>query len=204
MPSQNGTITTASDEKNPDLFFALKGGLNRFGVVTSAEFYTHPQPSSVWGGFRIIPSRHTPEVLNAVQRFFDENQDPKAQIIMSLEGSSLGVDCFALLFYDGPEKPAIFDLFEGFSTIFNNVGTKSYRDFIRSFPTDMIMNMRGTFATLSTTALTTRFLEAIREETDVRHDFPCMQGPARATNPTDLFTYFRQLGKPLSLTAERQ
>lgn len=45
---QNGTITTASNDRNTDLFFALKGGLNRFGIVTSAEFYTHPQPPKVW------------------------------------------------------------------------------------------------------------------------------------------------------------
>lgn len=45
---QNGTITTASKQNNQDLFFALKGGLNRFGIVTAAEFYTHPQPPKVW------------------------------------------------------------------------------------------------------------------------------------------------------------
>ncbi len=45
---KNGTITTASSSTNTDLYFALKGGLNRFGIVTSAEFYTHPQLDNVW------------------------------------------------------------------------------------------------------------------------------------------------------------
>jgi hypothetical protein len=45
---QNGTITTASSAKNTDLFFALKGGLNRFGIVTSAVYYTHQQPDLVY------------------------------------------------------------------------------------------------------------------------------------------------------------
>lgn len=44
---KNGTITRV-DSSEPDLFFALKGGLNRFGVVTSAEFYTHEQPDQVY------------------------------------------------------------------------------------------------------------------------------------------------------------
>lgn len=45
---QNGTISSASGDENPDLFFALKGGLNRFAVVTSAVYRTHPQPDEVY------------------------------------------------------------------------------------------------------------------------------------------------------------
>lgn len=30
------------------MFFALKGGLNRFGIVTSAEYFTHEQPPTVY------------------------------------------------------------------------------------------------------------------------------------------------------------
>lgn len=45
---KNGTITTASADTNPDLFFALKGGLNKFGIVISAVFSTHPQPDLVY------------------------------------------------------------------------------------------------------------------------------------------------------------
>lgn len=45
---QNGTISSASEDENPDLFFALKGGLNRFAVVTSAVYRTHPQTDEVY------------------------------------------------------------------------------------------------------------------------------------------------------------
>lgn len=45
---QNGTITTASASTNTDLFFALKGGLNRFAIVTSIVYETHPQPPQIW------------------------------------------------------------------------------------------------------------------------------------------------------------
>lgn len=43
----NGTISTI-DSSQSDLFFALKGGLNRFGIVTSAVFSTHTQPDTVY------------------------------------------------------------------------------------------------------------------------------------------------------------
>jgi hypothetical protein len=47
-PLQNGTITTASANTNTDLFFALKGGLNRFAIVTSIVYKTHPQPPQIY------------------------------------------------------------------------------------------------------------------------------------------------------------
>ena len=74
-----------------------------------------------------------------------------------------------LLFYDGPEKPAIFDGFDGFPTILDNIGEKSFRRFMDSFPVNLALNMRGAFATFSTTLITPRFLEAVRAEAAVRH-----------------------------------
>lgn len=47
---QNGTITRASATEQEDLFWALKGGLNRFGTVTSVELYTHEQTPGVYVG----------------------------------------------------------------------------------------------------------------------------------------------------------
>ena len=43
----NGTITEV-DSKQTDLFFALKGGLNRFGIVTKITFKLVPQVPQVW------------------------------------------------------------------------------------------------------------------------------------------------------------
>ncbi|KAJ6091322.1 hypothetical protein N7467_003291 [Penicillium canescens] len=39
----NGTITTVSDDDHPDLYFALRGGGNNFGIVTAFTVRTFPQ-----------------------------------------------------------------------------------------------------------------------------------------------------------------
>ncbi|KAG8682618.1 hypothetical protein FRC08_014849 [Ceratobasidium sp. 394] len=43
----NGTITTATETTNPDLFFGLKGGSNNFGIVTKFTLLAFPQ-GKVW------------------------------------------------------------------------------------------------------------------------------------------------------------
>ena len=40
----NGTVTTASKSKHPDLFFALRGAGGSFGIVTRYTFKTVPAP----------------------------------------------------------------------------------------------------------------------------------------------------------------
>lgn len=73
-----------------------------------------------------------------------------------------------LLSYDGPEKPAIFNLFDGLLTILDNTGQKTFKELINSFPSYLAVNVRGRFATFSTTKLTARFLEALRADAAVR------------------------------------
>ncbi|KAL2209517.1 FAD-binding domain-containing protein [Sarocladium strictum] len=60
----DGLITTASEDTNTDLWRALKGGANNFGVV--AEFVLRVYPGGpVWNNFTITPSFMTSSVLRA-------------------------------------------------------------------------------------------------------------------------------------------
>jgi FAD/FMN-containing dehydrogenase len=50
----DGSFTTCSAERDPDLFWALRGGGGNFGVVTSFEFLAHPV-ADIFGGPTFFP-----------------------------------------------------------------------------------------------------------------------------------------------------
>src|SRR5512134_964213 len=63
-----GEIVTASEEENPDLFWAIRGGGGNFGIVTSFAYRLHPVGPIVLAGQVFHPLEEAPEVL----RFYRE------------------------------------------------------------------------------------------------------------------------------------
>jgi FAD/FMN-containing dehydrogenase len=63
----DGTVVTASETAEPELFWALRGGGGNFGVVTEFEFALHPLPA-VWGGIIAYPRPH---MRDAIRLFRD-------------------------------------------------------------------------------------------------------------------------------------
>jgi FAD/FMN-containing dehydrogenase len=70
----DGTLVTASEERDPDLFWALRGGGGNFGVVTSFLFRLHPVHTVV-GGPTLWPLEMTPEVMRFYDRFMADAPD---------------------------------------------------------------------------------------------------------------------------------
>lgn len=67
----DGRFVTASAGKNPDLFWAVRGGGGNFGVVTSFEYQLHPV-NTVYGGPMIWPIERAAEILEIWQNFILE------------------------------------------------------------------------------------------------------------------------------------
>ena len=64
-----GEIVTASEEENPDLFWAIRGGGGNFGVVTSFEYRLHPVGPIVLAGPIFHLLEDAPEVLRFYREF---------------------------------------------------------------------------------------------------------------------------------------
>jgi hypothetical protein len=60
----SGSITTASESNNPDLWRCLKGGSNNFGIVTRFTVRSFPA-GKIWSGFLYMPSFQHAKVLAA-------------------------------------------------------------------------------------------------------------------------------------------
>jgi FAD/FMN-containing dehydrogenase len=71
MVLADGSFVTASSDKNPDLFWAVRGGGGNFGVVTSFEFRLHPV-SMVNFGPTFWPLEQAADVLRAYRRFITD------------------------------------------------------------------------------------------------------------------------------------
>lgn len=73
----SGSITTASITTNPELWRALKGGSNNFGIVTRFTARSFPS-TKIWSGFLYMPAFQAPRVLIAFHEFVNraDSKDP--------------------------------------------------------------------------------------------------------------------------------
>jgi len=65
----DGSIVTASEEENADLYWGLRGGGGNFGVVTSFEYRLHEVGPTILGGAVIHPAERAAEVLRFYRDF---------------------------------------------------------------------------------------------------------------------------------------
>jgi FAD/FMN-containing dehydrogenase len=85
----SGAVVTASQDTDPDLFWALRGGGGNFGVVTSFEFQAHPV-ADVLGGVILHPLEAAPRLLSFYREFAADLPDElstQAAFIHSPDGS---------------------------------------------------------------------------------------------------------------------
>ncbi|KAH7024746.1 uncharacterized protein B0I36DRAFT_366662 [Microdochium trichocladiopsis] len=69
----SGEIVNANKTNHQDLFMALKGGNNNFGVVTRVDLATFQHSQQIHGGLIIVPVEASDAVLENLQRFTDDD-----------------------------------------------------------------------------------------------------------------------------------
>jgi hypothetical protein len=65
----DGTVHRASATENADLFWALRGGGQNLGVVTSFEYQTHEMPDNVFFNFVTYPLAEGKQVLQRLREY---------------------------------------------------------------------------------------------------------------------------------------
>ncbi|CAE6490275.1 hypothetical protein RSOLAG22IIIB_08836 [Rhizoctonia solani] len=145
----NGTITTATETQNSDLFFGLKGGFNNFGIVTKFTVLAFPQ-GQVWGGLQTFTFDQLDKVKEATFNFAQNVKDPKAAIIPTFNFLLGQPGVSLLMFYDGPAPPAgIFDEFQSINHFTSDVKTRSFSSLVQASPANATYGLRGAFNTVA-------------------------------------------------------
>ncbi|KAI0079336.1 FAD dependent oxidoreductase [Panus rudis PR-1116 ss-1] len=161
----NGTVTQVTQSSNPDLFFALKGGYNNFGIVTKFTLKTYPQ-GQVWGGLITITADQLDKVNAATVKFASNVSDPKAAVLPTYNFVLGAPGVSLLLFYNGPNPPAgIFDDYLAIPHFTKDVSTRSFLSLVKAAPSDATAGTRGIFHTVPIVQYTPKIMDAILNET---------------------------------------
>jgi FAD/FMN-containing dehydrogenase len=70
-----GRIVRASEDENPELLWALRGGGGSFGVVTALELQLHPLDPEVYAGLALFDSARAHEVVRAFRDLMNAAPD---------------------------------------------------------------------------------------------------------------------------------
>jgi hypothetical protein len=132
----NGEIVYANNTENADLFTALKGGSNNFGIVTRFDLRTYSQ-GDFWGGFIFYPGSTVNRQLQAFEDFMTPaNFDPYAEMICAI-GYEGAIENFVVsngIYYTKPiANPPVF---QPFTSIQPQLGTTMRISNITDFVTE--------------------------------------------------------------------
>ncbi|PWN37047.1 FAD-binding domain-containing protein [Meira miltonrushii] len=145
----NATHVTTSAESDPDLFWAVKGGGNQFGIVTNFRVKTFAVPSVVWGGTRLYTGHEEDfkqYTLNIAQNLTDRNASASIEFIYYAKTPIFAIQAY----YDDAESPAgTFD--SGLppkallQPLLDTWGPNNMKDIVTSSPSNLTIGLRGCF-----------------------------------------------------------
>lgn len=121
------------------------------------------------GGQNIYTGDKADALINATEVFTRTVTDPKAQVIMTLEGlASLALTPVMLFFYDGPDPGDSFSMFDGIIPVSSGTLKQPFSSFVAAQATQLLQTSRGTSHTVSVSAITVPLLDAVKTEVEVR------------------------------------
>ncbi|KAI9845251.1 MAG: hypothetical protein M1837_005007 [Sclerophora amabilis] len=105
MVLADGRIVTTSETENPDLFWAVRGAGQCFGVAVEFTYQAHELSYPVWAGQLVLKEEHLEEVFGFVNHFFKVVKNGNAAMTAGLTSPPVSA-IITSLFYDGPKEEA--------------------------------------------------------------------------------------------------
>lgn len=162
MVLPNGTFVTASETQNPDLYWAIRGGGNRFGIIYNFRMAAYPQSPTVYAGFAIFSGNDkVPAALEAIYEFGTQNTDPLAQVIPTLNYALGSTQILVLAVYDGVPQYG-HDPFAMFNTTFQN---QTFDNFVGTVQSSIQGGHRGAFHSVNVKEFSRPVLAQIANQT---------------------------------------
>lgn len=117
----DGCIVNANQTTNFDLFTALKGGNNNFGIATRYDMDTF-ESEDLWGGIVTYPSSTAHQHFTALVNFgLNPNRDPHAAIIVFQGYSTASPTDVVRAAFDYTKPVAYPDAYKEFFAVTNNI-----------------------------------------------------------------------------------
>jgi hypothetical protein len=150
----SGAIVDANKKSNPDLFKALKGGGNNFGVVTRIDVAALRVPK-LWGGSIIVP--YFPDsayaTLNALTEFTTLNNKEVhngAQVVVTYTSSGQAIIALSLASTDGTANSTGLAPFTKIQPqVMNTMGMRTISDITTELDQNQADGFRDTSATIT-------------------------------------------------------
>ena len=92
-----GDVVHANAQENSDLWMALKGGLNNFGIVTSFKMRTF-ESANIWGGAIYYTPEAFPQFLDRACDYVSTETDENTHLMVGV-GYAYGHEVIVALMY---------------------------------------------------------------------------------------------------------
>lgn len=144
---------TASPDQNSDLYWALRGGGNNFGIVVNFTLETLPLPGAeMWGGDRIYLEDTFPAVMEAFANLVaDSPLDPNAGTWVAW-GVSQGMKVSSTaLWYAQPngKNAIIFDEFNRIPSVSDTTQNRTLPEYTTALNTESPSGLRECYYSLT-------------------------------------------------------
>ncbi|KAG5651066.1 hypothetical protein H0H81_010001 [Sphagnurus paluster] len=104
LVTADGSVVTASDTENPDLFFAIRGGGSNFGVVTEFVLRLHPQRAKVYHGTLVFPPTVLEKMVEVTAKWWANVGENEGMLQMFGLGPDGNPAIILFIFYNGSEE----------------------------------------------------------------------------------------------------